>query len=554
MSDGTTISKAYVQILPTTKGIAGELGKVMEGEGEKAGESAGKKFTSKFSDSLKSAGSKITSASTKITVGLGAAFTGVAAASTAAWKEVDEAMDTITIKTGASGDALADMQNRAQNLATTIPISFQEAGDAVGEVNTRFGLTGDALEELSGQFAKFASLNGTDVSASIDAVQTSMAAFGLQSKDAGNMLDVLNKAGQDTGVNVVQLASELAANAGTLKTFGYNASDAAMLLANLGKNGVDSASAMMGLKKVYAESVKTGKPMNDILSELTAKLQNSKTATEAAQEAAELFGSRAAASLIPALQDGRLSFDALGTSIDSFAGNVSSTYSETLNPLDQMTVNMNLLKQAGSDLVNAAAPLITEGMTGITQAIQTAQPAFREFLSTFAENGQTIVSSIAPMMNTSFATLGSVVTTLTTAWNGLSDSQQKLAITEAVSDDSEGYETMIKVTAKTKAGQMSADGTYLHEPKIIKVNGYWVDVKPEGNMFIAKYKDIPGSIGAIGTKFGEQNINIGIMQVGRDSSGGEAIMILTLDEPATKESVEEIKQLENVYDATSLIL
>ena len=129
-----------------------------------------------------------------------------------------------------------------------------------------------------------------------------------------------------------------------------------------------------------------------------------------------------------------------------------------------------------------------------------------------------------------------------------------ISITEAVSDDSEGYETMIKVTAKTKAGQMSADGTYLHEPKIIKVNGYWVDVKPEGNMFIAKYKDIPGSIGAIGTKFGEQNINIGIMQVGRDSSGGEAIMILTLDEPATKEAVEEIKQLENVYDATSLIL
>ena len=129
-----------------------------------------------------------------------------------------------------------------------------------------------------------------------------------------------------------------------------------------------------------------------------------------------------------------------------------------------------------------------------------------------------------------------------------------ISITEAVSDDSEGYETMIKVTAKTKAGQMSADGTYLHEPKIIKVNGYWVDVKPEGNMFIAKYKDIPGSIGAIGTKFGEQNINIGIMQVGRDSSGGEAIMILTLDEPATKEAVEEIKQLENVYDATSLKL
>ena len=44
------------------------------------------------------------------------------------------------------------------------------------------------------------------------------------------------------------------------------------------------------------------------------------------------------------------------------------------------------------------------------------------------------------------------------------------------------------------------------------------------------------------------------MQVGRDSSGGEAVMILTLDEPATKEAVEQIKKLENVYAATSLTL
>ena len=129
-----------------------------------------------------------------------------------------------------------------------------------------------------------------------------------------------------------------------------------------------------------------------------------------------------------------------------------------------------------------------------------------------------------------------------------------ISITEAVSDDSEGYPTLIKITAKTKSGEISAEGTYLHEPKIIKVNGYWVDVKPEGHMFIAKYKDIPGSIGAIGTKFGEENINIGIMQVGRDSTGGEAIMILTLDEEPSKEAVEAIKSLDNVSDATSLTL
>ena len=60
-------------------------------------------------------------------------------------------------------------------------------------------------------------------------------------------------------------------------------------------------------------------------------------------------------------------------------------------------------------------------------------------------------------------------------------------------------------------------------------------------MFIAKYEDIPGSIGAIGTKLGEHEVNIGIMQVGRDEAGGRAIMILTLDKEIPAETIKEIQ-------------
>ena len=81
-----------------------------------------------------------------------------------------------------------------------------------------------------------------------------------------------------------------------------------------------------------------------------------------------------------------------------------------------------------------------------------------------------------------------------------------------------------------------------------------MDVKPEGYMFIAKYKDIPGSIGAVGTIFGEENINIGIMQVGRDITGGEAIMVLTLDTEATSDVTEKVKDLDHVKDATGINL
>ncbi|SDZ88024.1 phage tail tape measure protein, TP901 family, core region [Lachnospiraceae bacterium NK3A20] len=423
-----TIAQAYVQIIPTTKGISGELAKVMDSEADAAGKSAGGKFSSKFSESLSKAGSKIGTAGKVAVAGLGLSIAGVATASVGAWKEVDAAMDTITVKTGASGDALADMQKRAQAIATTIPVSFQEAGDAIGEVNTRFGLTGEGLQDLSQQFVQFASLNNTDISSSVDAVQAAMAAFGVSSKDAGDMLDTLNKAGQDTGVNVIKLAGDLSANAGTLKTFGYNASDATMLLANLSKNGVDTASAMMGLKKAYAESLESGVPMSDMLSDLETRLQNSSTATKASQDAIDLFGSRAASSLIPALQDGRLSFDALGTSIGDFSGNIANTYNETLDPLDQMTVNMNLMKTAGTDLVNAAAPLITGALTGITGALQTALPVFEQFLESFSTKGQTISTTVAPMMSTAFGTIKDVVSTLQGAWSGLSDSQQQMIL------------------------------------------------------------------------------------------------------------------------------
>jgi D-3-phosphoglycerate dehydrogenase len=127
-------------------------------------------------------------------------------------------------------------------------------------------------------------------------------------------------------------------------------------------------------------------------------------------------------------------------------------------------------------------------------------------------------------------------------------------ITEGRKTNSKGYESLIRVEAKSNKDSFSAEGTTLHEARILKVNDYWVDVIPEGHMFIAKYEDIPGSIGAIGTKLGEYGVNIGIMQVGRDEKGGRAIMVLTLDKEIPSDVIKEIQALDNVYEAIGLEL
>ena len=127
-------------------------------------------------------------------------------------------------------------------------------------------------------------------------------------------------------------------------------------------------------------------------------------------------------------------------------------------------------------------------------------------------------------------------------------------ITEGRRTNAKGYESLIRVQATTDDDKFSAEGTFLHEARILKVNDYWVDVIPKGHMFIAKYEDVPGSIGAIGTKLGEYGVNIGIMQVGRDEKGGRAIMILTLDKEIPTDVIKEIQELTNVYEAIGLEL
>ena len=127
-------------------------------------------------------------------------------------------------------------------------------------------------------------------------------------------------------------------------------------------------------------------------------------------------------------------------------------------------------------------------------------------------------------------------------------------ITEGRKTNAKGYDSLIRVRAKTDNDEFSAEGTTLHEARILKVNDYWVDVIPEGHMFIAKYEDVPGSIGSIGTKLGEYGVNIGIMQVGRDEKGGRAIMILTLDKEIPTDVIKEIQALKNVYEAIGLEL
>lgn len=124
-----------------------------------------------------------------------------------------------------------------------------------------------------------------------------------------------------------------------------------------------------------------------------------------------------------------------------------------------------------------------------------------------------------------------------------------ITVVEGKRCDVNGYDSLIRVEMRSEGNDITIEGVSSKEPKIVMINGYKVDVEPEGTMLISSYQDIPGVIGAIGTKLGEREINIAKMQVGRQEPGGEAVMVLKVDQIVPESVLEELKKMGHVYDA-----
>lgn len=313
---------------------------------------------------LQEVGGKISDVGTSLSTHVTAPIVAIGAASIAAFNEVDAGLDIVAQKTGATGDELEDMCQIVKDLATEIPTDFETAGAAVGEVNTRFGLTGQALDDLSAKFIKFAQLNDTDVSTSIDNVSSVMNAFGMDASEADNLLDALNATGQATGIDMDTLANALSSNAAQLKEMGLTAQQAAGFMGMVEMSGLDTSAAMMGLKTAMKNATADGKTLDQVLAEFSATMQGSGSDAEKLQAAYDLFGSKAGASIYNAVQTGKLNLSDFSGFLGDFEGSVENTFNETLDPIDQLQMTMNSLKETGAEvgnsLMSVLAPVLKE--------------------------------------------------------------------------------------------------------------------------------------------------------------------------------------------------
>ena len=408
-SNMTEVAKATVTIIPNMQGaqktITDELTGGAESAGAAAGKKAGKGFGTELSNTLGGVGKALTKTVTVPVMAIGAA-------SVAAFKEVDAGMDTIVKKTGASGEALEDMETILKNIATTIPTDFATAGEAIGEVNTRFGVTGQDLEDLSTKFIKFAELNDTNVSASVDNVSKALAAFGLDASEAGTMLDALNTVGQNTGVSVDTLAQLMSQNAMSLQEMGLSAYDAAMFLGQVDMAGLDTSTMMTGLRTAMAGAAEDGVSLSDVLSEFSGVMQGNGTEADKLAAAYELFGTRAGGAIANAVENGTLDLTNFGQSIDDFSGSVEESFEATLDPIDSFNTLLNELKILGADIMTVAGPSIESALESVGEVVKSVTEwwgGLNEGTQDFIIKAALVVAALGPVLTTLSALNGWVI-------------------------------------------------------------------------------------------------------------------------------------------------
>ena len=214
----------------------------------------------KVGDAFGTVGDKATKAGEKM-MPVTAGITALGAAGVAASMELDNGYDTIITKTGATGEALESLTTVADNVFSDMPTTMDDVGVAVGEVNTRFGATGTELENLSKEFIKFANINGTD---SVDSIMTK---FGVDASQTKNVLGLMTKAGQDTGISMETLETALTTNGASLKEMGLDLTSSVNLLAQMEARGVDVSTALAGMKKAVQNATADGKSADEALTE-----------------------------------------------------------------------------------------------------------------------------------------------------------------------------------------------------------------------------------------------------------------------------------------------
>jgi D-3-phosphoglycerate dehydrogenase len=137
---------------------------------------------------------------------------------------------------------------------------------------------------------------------------------------------------------------------------------------------------------------------------------------------------------------------------------------------------------------------------------------------------------------------------------GVAARDHGIDVAETVHDRPSEYQTLVRVTVATSTLTRSVAGTLFagSRPRIVEIKGIKVEADFAPNMLYVTNQDRPGFIGRFGATLAGAGINIATFHLGRAEQGGDAICLVSVDEPVPEDVLAMVRTLPLVVQATAL--
>ena len=379
---------------------------------------AGDKFE-KAGDSITNAGKQISVASAAVT-GLG-----VAAVKTAA--DFDSAMANVAAISGATGDDLQALRDKAREMGEKTKFSASEAADAMSYMAMAGWKTGDMLSGIEG-IMNLAAASGEDLATTSDIVTDALTAFGLTAEDSAHFADILAAASSNANTNVSMMGETFKYCAPVAGALGYSAEDVAEAIGLMGNAGIKSTQAGTALRtmmtKLQGELKLSGEALGEVtiqtanadgsMRELSDILADCRTAfskmseSEAAAAAETLVGKNAMSGFLALMNSAPGDIDKLRNAIDNCDGsaeNMAAIMQDNLN--GQLTILKSQLEELAISFVEMLMPVIRKVVTavqGFVDKLNNMDEAQRKTIITIG----LVIAALGPFL----VILGTVISTV----------------------------------------------------------------------------------------------------------------------------------------------
>ena len=358
---------------------------------------AGKKMEA-FGDSVTSAGQKIMPASMAV-AGLGAAAVKTAA-------DFDSGMSKVAAISGATGDDLDALRDKAREMGAKTKFSASEAASAMEYMAMAGWKTEDMLGGIEG-IMSLAAASGEDLATTSDIVTDALTAFGLSAQDSGHFADILAAASSNANTNVRMMGETFKYCAPIAGALGFSAEDVAEaigLMANAGIKSTQAGTALRTIMNNLSGEVKiTGAALGEVtiattnadgsmrdLSDILADCRGAfsqLSESERAQAAEALVGKNAMSGFLALMNAGEGDIEKLSSAIANCDG-TAAQMAETMQ--DNLAGQLTILKSQLQELAISFGEMLMPAIRAIISKIQ----AFVDKLNGMSESQRKAILTI----------------------------------------------------------------------------------------------------------------------------------------------------------------